>query len=238
MLKREELSNPRSCMSRAKSHEMCFVLLARDATAPHIVRMWAKERLRLGKNKPGDEQITEALACAETMQDQHSGIRLQLLGEERGVSQVANEEGLPQYVIVSDGEGAEACIIAGEDLHESVHRFMCVCGKTWRKCDSSTQHDIEEIDDADKWARDESGKLFSICWPHETGRLTLYRLTGAPITALANHTERMWTLIRAFVLNETNQTSYAELRGSQSMDIPCEFLALCEFAEEMGVKLP
>jgi hypothetical protein len=48
----------------------------------------------------------------------------------------------------------------------------------------------------------------------------------------------MFKLIREFVLNETSQTSYAELKGSQSMDIPCEFLALCEFAEEMGVKLP
>ena len=45
-------------------------------------------------------------------------------------------------------------------------------------------------------------------------------------------------LIKRFAMNECSQTSYAELRGSQSMDIPVEFLALCEFAEEMGVKLP
>jgi len=45
-------------------------------------------------------------------------------------------------------------------------------------------------------------------------------------------------LITRFAMNECSQTSYAELRGSQSMDIPVEFLALCEFAEEMGVKLP
>lgn len=49
---------------------------------------------------------------------------------------------------------------------------------------------------------------------------------------------RMATLIVQFVENETSQTSYAELKGSNSMDIPVEFLALCEFAEEMGVKLP
>ena len=48
----------------------------------------------------------------------------------------------------------------------------------------------------------------------------------------------MFKLIRDFVLCETSQTSYAELCGSQSMDIPVEFLALCEFVEEMGVKLP
>jgi hypothetical protein len=48
---------------------------------------------------------------------------------------------------------------------------------------------------------------------------------------------KMFKLIRDFVLCETSQTSYEELKGSQSMDIPVEFLALCEFAEEMGVKL-
>jgi hypothetical protein len=48
----------------------------------------------------------------------------------------------------------------------------------------------------------------------------------------------MQDLIRRFVENEISQTSYAELRGSQSMDIPCEFLALCEYAEEeLGVVL-
>ena len=81
MIKREELTNPQSCTNRAKDHEMCFVLLARDAVAPHIIRQWARERIRLGKNKPDDAQITEALRCAEVMQDQHSGIRLELLAE-------------------------------------------------------------------------------------------------------------------------------------------------------------
>jgi hypothetical protein len=46
---------------------------------------------------------------------------------------------------------------------------------------------------------------------------------------IAGYSGRMWRLIRDFVLCETSQTSYAELKGSQ---------ALCEFAEEMGVKLP
>lgn len=49
---------------------------------------------------------------------------------------------------------------------------------------------------------------------------------------------RMWELIKNFVECECSQSSYAELKGSQSQDIPVEFLALCEFAEEMGVKLP
>lgn len=43
-------------------------------------------------------------------------------------------------------------------------------------------------------------------------------------------------LIKSFAV--AHAETYAELRVSQSMDIPVEFLALCEFAEEMGVKLP
>jgi hypothetical protein len=141
-----------------------------------------------------------------------------------------------RWVIVADGEGAQACVISDGDLHESVHRFMCVCGKSWRRCEAGTVWDIEHIDKSDDWALDENGERFSLSWPHETGKLTLYRLS-VPYQ-LVNEAERMWELIRRFVENETNQTSYAELKGSTSMDIPCEFLALCEFAEEMGVKLP
>lgn len=141
-----------------------------------------------------------------------------------------------RWAIVADGEGAEACVISDADLHESVHRFMCACGKPWRECQADMVWDIEQIDKSDDWALDEKGEKFSLSWPHETGKLTLYRLSTPYV--LETKAERMWTLIRAFVMNETNQTSYAELRGSQSMDIPVEFLALCEFAEEMGVKLP
>lgn len=70
MIKREELSNPKSCMSRAKDDEMTFVLLGRDVAAPAAIRSWAAERVRLGKNWIGDPQIVEALACAERMEEQ------------------------------------------------------------------------------------------------------------------------------------------------------------------------
>jgi hypothetical protein len=146
-------------------------------------------------------------------------------------------EGIEQanWVIVSDGEGAEACVISHFDLHESVHRFMCMCGKPWRECEADMVWDIEQIDKSDDWALDEKGEKFSLSWPHETGKITLYRLsTPFPLETKA---ERMWALIVAFVQNETSQISYAELKDSQSMDIPVEFLALCEFAEEMGIKL-
>lgn len=73
MKKREELTDPNSCMNRAKDDEMTFVLLARDAAAPVAIRAWVEERLRLGKNRRLDIQILdiqiiEALSCAIEME--------------------------------------------------------------------------------------------------------------------------------------------------------------------------
>lgn len=64
MIKREELSNPNSCMSRAHDDEMTFVLLGRDVAAPAAIAAWIDERIRLGKNKRTDPQIIEAENCA------------------------------------------------------------------------------------------------------------------------------------------------------------------------------
>lgn len=68
MIKREELSNPNSCMSRARDDEMTFVLLGRDRAAPAAIRAWVGERLRLGKNKPDDPQIVEAEQTANLIE--------------------------------------------------------------------------------------------------------------------------------------------------------------------------
>lgn len=51
-------------MSKAKDDEMTFVLLGRDEAAPAAIHAWVKERINLGKNKPGDVQIVEALVQA------------------------------------------------------------------------------------------------------------------------------------------------------------------------------
>ena len=72
MVKTEELTNPKSCMSRAGEHEMTFVLLARDAAAPEVIRFWVRERIRLGKNDAHDNQILEALHCANFMEQQRT----------------------------------------------------------------------------------------------------------------------------------------------------------------------
>lgn len=72
MRKRDELRDPKSCMSRASDDEMTFVLLGRDRAAPATIRAWIAERIRLGRNKPDDDQIIEAERCAETMEDEQS----------------------------------------------------------------------------------------------------------------------------------------------------------------------
>lgn len=67
MRKRDELSDPTSCMNRAKDYEWTFVLLGRDVAAPAAVAAWIKERIRLGKNKPTDSQILEARRWIESV---------------------------------------------------------------------------------------------------------------------------------------------------------------------------
>ena len=72
MRKKDELSNPISCMNRAGDNEMTFVLLGRDLAAPMAIRAWVAERIRIGKNTIDDPQITEALECALRMERERS----------------------------------------------------------------------------------------------------------------------------------------------------------------------
>ena len=65
MRKRDELTNEKSCMSRARDDEMTFVLLERDIAVPATIRFWVAERIRLGKNVAGDPQVVEAERCAD-----------------------------------------------------------------------------------------------------------------------------------------------------------------------------
>jgi hypothetical protein len=68
MIKREELSDPYSCLNRAHEDEMLFVLLGRDVAAPVAIRAWIAERIRIGKNKEDDFQILEAQLAATVME--------------------------------------------------------------------------------------------------------------------------------------------------------------------------
>jgi hypothetical protein len=80
MMKRDEIGYPESCLNRALATEHIFVLLARDAAAPHTVREWVRERLALGKNIRSDPEIQEALRQADAMERQREDIR-SLLGK-------------------------------------------------------------------------------------------------------------------------------------------------------------
>lgn len=66
MRKRDELTS--GCMAKANDDEMTFVLLGRDAAAPVAIRAWIAERIRSGKNQPGDPKIVEAMECAQIME--------------------------------------------------------------------------------------------------------------------------------------------------------------------------
>jgi hypothetical protein len=76
MLKRDEISNPESCLNSALGGERLFVMLARDPAAPVAIRAWVNERLRLGKNARGDAQIMEALDCARWMEEERELIAI------------------------------------------------------------------------------------------------------------------------------------------------------------------
>ena len=74
VLKTEELSNPQSCLNKARANERLFVLLARDPAAPDVIRYWVRKRIALGKNKMSDPQIVEALECAKKMEEERQHI--------------------------------------------------------------------------------------------------------------------------------------------------------------------
>lgn len=68
MIKRDEEKRADSCFNKALPDEWVFVLLGRDAAAPAAIRAWCAERVLIGKNRPEDEQIKEALYAAWCME--------------------------------------------------------------------------------------------------------------------------------------------------------------------------
>jgi hypothetical protein len=67
MRKQEELTNPKSCLNKAKDDEWLFVLLGRDAAAVETVLFWCRKRVELRLNTPDDPQIREAMAWCRTV---------------------------------------------------------------------------------------------------------------------------------------------------------------------------
>ena len=64
MRKLDEIALPSSCLNRARDDEYLFVLLGRDIASPGTIRDWVRRRIALGKNKPDDPQMLEALETA------------------------------------------------------------------------------------------------------------------------------------------------------------------------------
>lgn len=69
MRKHQELTDPLSCLNKARDNELLFVLLERDPAAPHTIREWVKKRIEIGKNKPEDPQVKEAWALAQQIEE-------------------------------------------------------------------------------------------------------------------------------------------------------------------------
>lgn len=67
MIKRDEQSNPDSCLNKAAEDEPIFTLRATDVCAPGIIREWARQRIARRRNERGDSQILEALSLADAM---------------------------------------------------------------------------------------------------------------------------------------------------------------------------
>jgi hypothetical protein len=70
MRKSEELTNPKSCLSKAKDDEIVFVLLARDPAAQAAIITWMDERVRLGLNTYQDQKLIDASETSTAMQKQ------------------------------------------------------------------------------------------------------------------------------------------------------------------------
>jgi hypothetical protein len=67
-MKSDQICDKDSCWNKAGLHEQMFILLERDIAFAATVRFWAEERVRLGKNKAGDDKIVEALTLAEQIE--------------------------------------------------------------------------------------------------------------------------------------------------------------------------
>lgn len=64
-IKRDELTNPNSCLNKADPEEPIFVLRAQDLLAPIVIRLWAD---LARANKTDEEKVQEAKRLAFSME--------------------------------------------------------------------------------------------------------------------------------------------------------------------------
>lgn len=65
MLKRDEVSDPTSCLNKAADDEPVFVIRAKDRVGPATVRDWVYRATALGIHQ---EKVAEALDLARAME--------------------------------------------------------------------------------------------------------------------------------------------------------------------------
>ncbi len=65
MIKSEELSNPNSCLNKAKDDEILFVILDRDLAFAGTILYWIEKRIQLGLNKRDDLKMIETANCVQ-----------------------------------------------------------------------------------------------------------------------------------------------------------------------------
>lgn len=85
------------CHAKAKDDEPMFTLLARDPSAPVLLRVWALLRQR--SNPEEEEKIQEALRCADAMTAWHAqhGTRPRIVAEVSEPLLIAASQGLAEH---------------------------------------------------------------------------------------------------------------------------------------------
>lgn len=73
MRKRDELSDPTSCMSKAHPDEWTFVLLGRDVAATWMVWAWIILRILFRKNRWRDPKLVEARRWIAAVEQERKG---------------------------------------------------------------------------------------------------------------------------------------------------------------------
>jgi len=129
MRKRDELTD--GCMAKALDDEMTFVLLGRDTAAPVAIRAWIAERIRTGKNQPGDPKLVEAEECARIMEAE----RLKAVNGERPYHAESGEWGsLPAEPcrFCRKAGGVHFLIDDGPEGRSGLSPVRCdLCGRSW-----------------------------------------------------------------------------------------------------------
>ena len=118
MIKSQELADPQSCLNRARSDEMLFVLLGRDPAVPGAIRAWVVERIRLGKNQPNDPQILDAVQIAASIES----------SQFYGFGEPLSPE------LISFGEAIQR-LPATEDVHTFRQVGTSLIGATWHRAE-------------------------------------------------------------------------------------------------------